>query len=47
MVVVQIAGLIARGSSAMGPGDRVHIGQTYGLVRYGSRLTPTCRLVLR
>ena len=39
VVAVQIAGLIARRIVCdVRPGDRVHIGQTYGLVRYGSRL---------
>jgi len=39
VVVVQIAGLIARRIVCdVRPGDTVDIGQTYGLIRYGSRL---------
>lgn len=37
--VVQIAGLIARRIVCdVAAGDRVHIGQTYGLIRFGSRV---------
>ena len=43
VVVVQIAGLIARRIVCdLHAGDSVNIGDTYGLIRYGSRLTPTC-----
>lgn len=39
VVVVQIAGLIARRIICdLHPGDRVNIGDTYGLIRFGSRL---------
>ena len=39
MVVVQIAGLIARRIVCdLDAGDTVTIGDTYGLIRYGSRL---------
>lgn len=39
VVVVQIAGLIARRIICdLHPGDRVEIGATYGLIRFGSRL---------
>ena len=39
VVVVQIAGLIARRIICdLHPGDRVEIGDTYGLIRFGSRL---------
>ena len=39
VVVVQIAGLIARRIVCdVAPGDKVTIGDTYGLIRYGSRL---------
>ena len=39
VVVVQIAGLIARRIVCdLHAGDRVEIGDTYGLIRYGSRL---------
>lgn len=39
VVVVQIAGLIARRIICdLHPGDRVAIGDTYGLIRFGSRL---------
>ena len=39
VVVVQIAGLIARRIICdLQPGDRVEIGDTYGLIRFGSRL---------
>jgi phosphatidylserine decarboxylase len=39
VVAVQIAGLVARRIVCdIGPGDRVAIGDTYGLIRYGSRL---------
>ena len=39
VVVVQIAGLIARRIICeLTAGDRVEIGDTYGLIRYGSRL---------
>ena len=39
MVVVQIAGLIARRIVCdLHAGDSVNIGDTYGLIRYGSRL---------
>jgi len=39
VVVVQIAGLIARRIICdLHPGDRVDIGDTYGLIRFGSRL---------
>jgi phosphatidylserine decarboxylase len=39
VVVVQIAGLIARRIvCGLHAGDRVEIGDTYGLIRYGSRL---------
>lgn len=39
VVAVQIAGLIARRIVCdIAPGDKVAIGDTYGLIRYGSRL---------
>ena len=39
VVVVQIAGLLARRISCdVQPGDKVSIGDTYGLIRFGSRL---------
>jgi phosphatidylserine decarboxylase len=39
VVAVQIAGLLARRIVCdVGPGDKVTIGDTYGLIRYGSRL---------
>jgi phosphatidylserine decarboxylase len=39
VVVVQIAGLIARRIVCdLYAGDRVEIGDTYGLIRFGSRL---------
>ena len=39
VVVVQIAGLLARRIICdVRPGDAVNIGDTYGLIRYGSRL---------
>ena len=39
VVVVQIAGLVARRIVCeVKPGDRLAIGDTYGLIRYGSRL---------
>lgn len=39
IVVVQIAGLLARRIVCdVAPGDRVTLGQTYGLIRFGSRL---------
>jgi phosphatidylserine decarboxylase len=39
VVVVQIAGLLARRIVCdVHPGDQVKIGDTYGLIRYGSRL---------
>lgn len=39
VVVVQIAGLLARRIVCdVHPGDRVKVGDTYGLIRYGSRL---------
>jgi phosphatidylserine decarboxylase len=39
VVAVQIAGLVARRIICnIGPGDKVAIGATYGLIRYGSRL---------
>jgi phosphatidylserine decarboxylase len=39
VVVVQIAGLIARRIICdLHAGDHVTIGQTYGLIRFGSRL---------
>jgi phosphatidylserine decarboxylase len=39
VVAVQIAGLVARRIVCdIGPGDKVAIGDTYGLIRYGSRL---------
>jgi phosphatidylserine decarboxylase len=39
VVAVQIAGLVARRIVCdVGPGDKVAIGDTYGLIRYGSRL---------
>ncbi|WP_099025502.1 phosphatidylserine decarboxylase [Mycolicibacterium palauense] len=39
VVVVQIAGLVARRIVCeIEAGDRIDIGQTYGLIRYGSRL---------
>jgi len=39
VVAVQIAGLIARRIVCdVAPGDKVTIGDTYGLIRYGSRL---------
>jgi phosphatidylserine decarboxylase len=39
VVAVQIAGLVARRIVCdIGPGDKVTIGDTYGLIRYGSRL---------
>ena len=39
VIAVQIAGLVARRIVCdIGPGDKVTIGDTYGLIRYGSRL---------
>ena len=39
VVAVQIAGLLARRIvCTVAPGDKVAIGDTYGLIRYGSRL---------
>jgi phosphatidylserine decarboxylase len=39
VVAVQIAGLVARRIVCdIKPGDKVTIGDTYGLIRYGSRL---------
>jgi phosphatidylserine decarboxylase len=39
VVVVQIAGLLARRIICdVAPGDKVSIGDTYGLIRFGSRL---------
>lgn len=39
VVVVQIAGLVARRIVCdVGVGDKLDIGDTYGLIRYGSRL---------
>ena len=39
LVVVQIAGLVARRIVCqVGEGDRVRAGQTYGLIRFGSRV---------
>lgn len=39
VIVVQIAGLLARRIVCdVSPGEKVEIGQTYGLIRYGSRL---------
>ncbi|NBQ43405.1 MAG: phosphatidylserine decarboxylase family protein, partial [Mycobacteriaceae bacterium] len=39
VVAVQIAGLLARRIVCdVRPGDKIAIGDTYGLVRYGSRL---------
>lgn len=39
MVAVQIAGLLARRIVCdLRAGDRVSIGDTYGLIRFGSRL---------
>lgn len=39
VVAVQIAGLLARRIVCdVAPGDKVALGQTYGLIRYGSRL---------
>jgi phosphatidylserine decarboxylase len=39
VVAVQIAGLLARRIVChVKPGDKVAIGDTYGLIRYGSRL---------
>jgi phosphatidylserine decarboxylase len=39
VVAVQIAGLVARRIVCdVHPGDKVAIGDTYGLIRYGSRL---------
>jgi phosphatidylserine decarboxylase len=39
VVAVQIAGLVARRIVCdIGPGEKVAIGDTYGLIRYGSRL---------
>ena len=39
VVAVQIAGLVARRIVCdIGPGEKVAIGETYGLIRYGSRL---------
>jgi len=39
VAAVQIAGLVARRIVCdIGPGDKVAIGDTYGLIRYGSRL---------
>jgi len=39
VVAVQIAGLVARRIVCdIGPGDKVAIGDTYALIRYGSRL---------
>ena len=44
VVIVQIAGLIARRIVCdLHVGDSVRIGDTYGLIRYGSRLDTTCR----
>jgi phosphatidylserine decarboxylase len=39
LVVVQIAGLVARRIvCSLRPGDRVRAGETYGLIRFGSRV---------
>jgi phosphatidylserine decarboxylase len=39
VIAVQIAGLVARRIVCeVKPGDKVSIGDTYGLIRYGSRL---------
>jgi phosphatidylserine decarboxylase len=39
VIAVQIAGLLARRIICdVAPGDRVEIGDTYGLIRFGSRL---------
>ena len=39
VIAVQIAGLVARRIVCdIGPGEKVAIGHTYGLIRYGSRL---------
>ena len=39
LVVVQIAGLVARRIvCSVRPGDTVHAGETYGLIRFGSRV---------
>lgn len=39
LAVVQIAGLVARRIvCSVVPGDRVAVGQTYGLIRFGSRV---------
>ena len=39
LVVVQIAGLVARRIvCSVRPGDAVHAGDTYGLIRFGSRV---------
>jgi phosphatidylserine decarboxylase len=39
LVVVQIAGLVARRIvCSIGKGDRLEIGQSYGLIRFGSRV---------
>jgi phosphatidylserine decarboxylase len=39
VVAVQIAGLVARRIVCdIKPGEKVTIGDTYGLIRYGSRL---------
>ncbi|MDQ3825508.1 MAG: phosphatidylserine decarboxylase [Actinomycetota bacterium] len=39
LVVVQIAGLVARRIvCSLRPGDRVRVGETYGLIRFGSRV---------
>lgn len=39
VIAVQIAGLVARRIVCdVGPGDKIDIGQTYGLIRFGSRV---------
>ncbi len=39
VIAVQIAGLLARRIVCdVEPGDKIGIGDTYGLIRYGSRL---------
>jgi phosphatidylserine decarboxylase len=52
VVVVQIAGLVARRIVCdVAPGDGLRIGQTYGLIRFGSRvdvyLPPGSRVLVR
>src|SRR5262249_1736733 len=52
VIVVQIAGLVARRIICDAhPGDKLSIGDTYGLIRFGSRLDtylpPACEPVVK